>query len=304
MSWLLSGLVVLSLAPAVMAQTREQAVAAAREGRLDEGISALRSLIAAGDTSPGTAYDLAVVLAWAKRPRDATDAFELADAHDAPEYVLLAMTRAYWDQRRYDEGERLARRGLAAFPSDPDWTRLLGLIAGEAAERSGDLYTALRYYGDGLRQLPEDQDSKKAAAQVLVRLGAPHAAASILDRPDAGLEAQQAGLMVRWGAQIRSRDPALRFAGTDAALARLDELISEALAAQPQDAGLVTRLRRDRLVALRDRERWKDAIAQADELRRSGDRLPAYVREAEADALLAVRRPGMKRGGIPRSDRS
>jgi biofilm PGA synthesis protein PgaA len=42
---------------------------------------------------------------------------------------------------------------------------------------------------------------------------------------------------------------------------------------------------------LRDRERWADAVAQADELRRSGDRLPPYVREAEADSLLALRRP-------------
>ncbi len=291
MSWLLNGLVVLSLAAAVMAQTREQAVAAAREGRVDEGISALRSLIAAGDTSPGTAYDLAVVLTWAKRPRDATDTFERADAPDAPEYVLLAMTRAYWDQRRYDEGERLARRGLAAFPANSDWTKLLGLIAGEAAERSGDLYTALRYYGDALRQLPEDQDLRKATSGVLARIGAPYAASSVLARPDAGLEAQKAGLMVRWGDQVKPPNPMLRFAATDAALARLDLLITEALTAQPQDAGLVTRLRRDRVVALRDRERWADAIAQANVLRQSGDRLPPNVREAEADSLLALRKP-------------
>jgi biofilm PGA synthesis protein PgaA len=291
MSRLLSGLVVFYLAAAIMAQTREQAVAAAREGRLDEGISALRSLIAAGDTSPGTAYDLAVVLTWAKRPRDATDAFERADAPGAPEYVLLAMTRAYWDQRRYDEGEGLARRGLAAFPANSDWTRLLGLIAGEAVERSGDLYTALRYYGDALRQLPEDRDLREATAGVLARLGAPYAASSVLARRDAGLEAQKAGLMVRWGDQVAPPNRALRFAATDAALARLGTLITEALAAQPQDAGLVTRLRRDRVVALRDRERWADAIAQADELRHSGDRLPPNVREAEADSLLALRKP-------------
>jgi biofilm PGA synthesis protein PgaA len=44
-------------------------------------------------------------------------------------------------------------------------------------------------------------------------------------------------------------------------------------------------------VALRDRERWADAVEQADQLRSGGDRLPIYVRQAEADALLALRRP-------------
>jgi biofilm PGA synthesis protein PgaA len=295
MSPRVSCLLLLSIALTALAQTREQAVAAARDGRLEEAISTLRSLIAAGDTSPGTAYDLSVILSRAKRPQEATDLFERTGTTSAPEYVLLAMTRAYWDQRRYEQAEALARRGLATFPTDGDWTKLLGLIAGEEVERSGDLYTALRYYGDARRQLPEDPDLKTAEAGVLVRIGAPYAAGLVLAKPDMGIEAQKAGLLVRWGTQVGSPDPALRFAGTDAALARLDALISEALAAQPLDKGLLIRLRRDRVVALRDRERWADAVAQADELRKSGDKLPAYVRQAEADSLLALRRPNEAR---------
>jgi len=130
-------------AASAAAQTREQAVTAAREGRLEEGISMLRALVT-GDASPDTAYDLAVVLTWANHPKEATDAFEQAGNLDAPEYVLLAMTRAYWDQRRYDEAQRLAGRGRAAFPSTSDWIKLSGLIPGEAADRSGDPYTAVR----------------------------------------------------------------------------------------------------------------------------------------------------------------
>jgi biofilm PGA synthesis protein PgaA len=289
------GFVLLSIAITIAAQTREQAVAMARAGHLEEGISALRSLIAAGDTSKATAYDLAVTLTWAKRPQEATDVFERTGTADAPEYVMLAMTRAYWDQRRYDEGEGLARRGLASFAANSDWTKLLGMIGGEAADRSGDLYTALRDYGEARERLPTDEDLRKATAGVLARLGAPYAASSILGQPDAGLEAQKAGLMVRWGAQLRPPQPELRFAGTDAAIARLDALIAETLAAEPLDAGLLARLRRDRVVALRDRERWADAVKQAEELRSSGDRIPPYVQQAEADALLALRRPGEAR---------
>ena len=285
----------LCLAVTALSQTREQAVGAAREGRIDEGLAALRSLVAAGDNSAATAYDLAVVLTWAKRPQEATEVFERTSAANPPEYVLQAMTRAYWDQRRYAEAEGLAQRGIAAFPANKDWTKLAGIIGGEAAERSGDLYTALRRYADALRQLPQDANLKTASAGVLRRLGAPYAAGSLLDRPDPGIEAQKAGLLVRWGAQVRPPEPTLRFAGTDAALARLDALLEQALAAPTPDAGLVTRLRRDRVVALRDRQRWADAVMQAEELRRGGDRLPGYVRQAEADALLELRRPGEAR---------
>jgi hypothetical protein len=72
----MSGLILLSTVITVTAQTREQAVAMARAGQMEEAILALRSLIAAGDTSKDTAYDLAVILSWAKHPKEATDAFE------------------------------------------------------------------------------------------------------------------------------------------------------------------------------------------------------------------------------------
>jgi biofilm PGA synthesis protein PgaA len=292
MNWRSRGALLLVLAAISMAQTREDAVASARAGRLEESISALRSLIEGGDSSLETAYDLAVILTWAKRPREATDVFEHVDPEaDVPEYVLLAMTRAYWDQHRYEAALRLARRGRGAFPANREWAKLEGLISGEAADRAGDLYSALRAYAEARQVLPDDVDLRKAEAGVLTQLGAPYAAAAALDKPDLGLEAREAALMVRWGTDLRPADPKLRFAGTDAALDRLDYLIAAAETAQPQDTGLLTRLRRDRVIALRDRGRWEDAVAQAEQLRRDGDHLPAYVRQAEADALLALRRP-------------
>ncbi|MFZ1218387.1 MAG: poly-beta-1,6 N-acetyl-D-glucosamine export porin PgaA, partial [Chthoniobacterales bacterium] len=50
-------------------------------------------------------------------------------------------------------------------------------------------------------------------------------------------------------------------------------------------------------LALRNRERWTDAMLGAEALRTDGDTVPAYVREAEADALLALRRPEEARRG-------
>ena len=109
--------------------------------------------------------------------------------------------------------------------------------------------------------------------------------------PDLGLEAQKAGMMVRWGGEIRPADPARRHEETDAALARLDTLLADAASANPVDAGLLTQLCRDRVVALRDRNRWADALRQVEQLRAGGDGVPPYVRQAEADSLLALRRP-------------
>jgi poly-beta-1,6 N-acetyl-D-glucosamine export porin PgaA len=275
-----------------MAQTREEAVEAARNGHLEESISTLRSVIAAGDSSPDTAYDLALILTWAKRPREATDVFERADqGHDVPEYVLLAMTHAYWDQRRYAEGERLARRGVDAYPANAEWSKIAGMIAGEAAERADDPYSALREYAEARQRLPDDADLANAEAGVLARLRAPYAASAVLGHPDAGLEAEQAGSMVRWGSYLRPADPRLRFLGTDAALSRLNAQIAAAARATPRDEGLLRRLQRDRAIALRDRKRWQDTVSQTEALKRGGDHLPPYVLQAEADALLALRHP-------------
>jgi biofilm PGA synthesis protein PgaA len=81
------------------------------------------------------------------------------------------------------------------------------------------------------------------------------------------------------------------FAGTDAALARLDALLSEL---SPNETDLQRRLRLDRLVALRDRVRMREAITEAEALRRDAP-LPPYAEEAYADALLYSKQPGPAR---------
>jgi hypothetical protein len=102
--------------PSPAAETREKAVAAAREGR--PGIAALRKLLADGTDDPLVAYDLAVILTWVNRQREATDAFERAGAGEVPAYVLAPIVRAYRDQKRFAEAERWAREGERRFPLD------------------------------------------------------------------------------------------------------------------------------------------------------------------------------------------
>ena len=309
------------------AETREEAVAAAREGRPEEGIAALRKLLADGTDDPLAAYDLAVILTWVNRPREATDAFERAGAVEVPAYVLAPIVRAYRDQKRFAEAERWAREGERRFPIDSTWPKLLGLVLadqkrtneaiallepwaatqpydpeiwlalGYAALRSGNRFETLRAYGQALRLQPKNREAADAMAGVLLELGAPFAAGALLPETPLGIQVRQAGALVRWGGHVVPRDPRRRFEGTDAALKRLEALLRKARSARKPDAGLIARLRRDRVVALRQRERWADAVAETQELRADGDQIPPYVREAEADSLLALRRPREARLG-------
>lgn len=165
------------------------------------------------------------------------------------------------------------------------------LAQARAARQQGDRYAALRAYGEARRKQPHHPEAVQGIADLLAELGAPYGAAAVLGQADLGLRSRQAGLLVRWGTTIHPRDPARRFDTTDAALAQLDALLAEAQRLDPPDTGLLHRLRGDRIVALRDRERWVEVLTASAALRADAGRLPVYVAHAEADALLANRQP-------------
>jgi len=321
-SWILL-LAVLALAGApadacaqTATQQREAAVLKARAGQMAEAQALLRAMLASGVDDGLVAMDLVTLLQQDGKPADAVAVFEKAAKPDPPDYALVAATRAYRDLGRYDDAARLARAGTRRFPGDSVWPLLLSLVlsdAGHTAEalevlrtpaaaraapverllaegyawrRAGNTGAALNVYGEAIRLSRGNQGVRSEAAGVLLDVGAPWGAAAIAGntRP---IEGQQAGAMVRWGEQVRAPEPARRFDGTDAALARLDAL----LASLPtDDKDLRRRLRLDRLVALRDRVRMKEAMEEGDALGADGP-LPAFAEQAYGDALLYMRRP-------------
>ena len=295
-------------AGSVAAQTREAAVEAARRGAYDTAISSLQALAQSAPSDTGVRFDLAVVLHWAGRSREATDVFESTRATEAPEYVLSAMTRAYRDQQRWNEAAALAVEGGRRFPGSAEWLLATRLVEGRAALEAGDSFAALRAYLAARELAPDDTGLQSEVSGILVRLGAPFAAGLHAAGRDPGIEAREAAALVNQATTFPALDPAHRFDRTDAALARLESLLTSARTASPQDDGLVRRLRLDRVVALRDRERWTDVVDEVSALRTEGVPVPAYVRQAEADALLALRRPAEARtayedvlAGDPRS---
>src|SRR4051812_26173484 len=297
--------ILISAAPA-RAQTREEAVSQAREGHTEEAIAALRKLLEENPNDSPVAFDLAVVLTWARRPREATDAFERAKA-DPPEYALGPIVRAYRDQKRFAEAERWAREAGKRYPDNSTWEKMLGLVLadqghtkeatalltplaeanpndaevwlalGYASLRAGDPVAALRNYREALRLQPKNREAARAIADLK--------AASLR------LRADEAAALIRRGESFTPRDPRRRFQLTDTALERLENLLREVRSAPNPNRELIVRLRRDQVKALRNRERWAEAVTAAEKLREDGDELPAYVIEAEADALLALRRP-------------
>ncbi len=303
------------------AVTREEAVVLAREGETDSAIAALRELLAAAPDDALVAYDLAVVLTWVSRNREATDVFEKAAEAQPPDYVLAPIIRSYRDQKRFAEAERWARTAEERSPLDATWAKLLALVLtdqgqtreavellepwgearpddaevwlalGYASLRSADRFATLRAYGQVIRLQPENREAMRAMTGVLKGLGAPTGAARYEDPPSVEVWAGEAAELVRWGHDVTPPDPRRRFEGTDKALSRLNQLLAQARASRKPDHSLIIRLRRDRVLALRNREQWMEAVRETEALRANGDTIPPYVREAEADALLASRRP-------------
>ena len=290
----------------------------ARAGQLASALAALRAMLAAGEDDGLVAIDLSALLQQAHRPDEAIAVFEQAAVADPPDYALLAAARAYRDVHRYRDAEKLARQGLKRFPDQTVWALLLALVLtdaghpkealevlsrpevqnapplerllaeGYAWRKAGDPYKAMSAYTDALALAPANEEARTASAGVLQAQGGAYGAAAIAGNT-APYAADEAAEMVRWGTDTRASDPAHRFDGTDAAIAQLDKLLA-ALPPQPAAAAVRRRLRLDRLVALRDRVRMREAVEEGDALRTGGP-LPPYAEEAYADALLYSRRP-------------
>ncbi len=270
---------------------------------MSEAQATLRGLLTAGADDGLVAMDLVTLLQQDGKSAEAAALFASTAKADPPAYALLAAARANQAIGRHDEARRLAREGARRFPADPAWARLRGsspverpaaatprpvqrlMAEGDAHRKARDLFAALAAYTAAIKLAPTDPAPRREAAAVMIELGGPHGAAMIAGETPK-VAAAQAAAMVRWGAEVQVPDPARRFEGTDAALARLDALLASTPVAE---VDLRRRLRLDRMVALADRLRMAEAASEGDELRRDSP-LPLYAEQAYGDALLYLRR--------------
>lgn len=320
----LAALALASCTGLAWADPYEQAVADARAGRYDSALNTLQGLVAQSPGRQDYRHDWIAVLSWADRHEQALAASRtLRLGAKTPDYVLAAIgksalvrgnnTRAQQAygllaQRRPNSSDAALGAGLALLATgkpalaDAQLRRVLRLgqdspaalqSALSALQTRGEMQRA-RPFGErllalGVTPTGEPVAVPPPAAPALVAVPAPSTP------PVQSLADDQArnGQHIREANDLLDRDftPA-RYRLVDAAIAENAALIERAHTQNAPD--VLLRLRRDRVVALRQRGSTEEALALFQALEAEGPQ-PAYVLLAAADVQLQQRRPGEAR---------
>lgn len=214
----------------------------------------------------------------------------------APDRIDIVAGLAYSliDDRKPDDAVALLEaRKRSLWPEIP----LLEAYA-EALQARRDPAHALLVYERILVLDPRNRPAIRNRIFTVARIGAPHRAVELAQQsPGAlsedellGLKSDQAALATRWGAAADQSAPD-RFANTDVALADSERLLQELQAAGKGGSAAARRLQFDRIEALRNRVRMREAVALHESLVAEGVEVPAYAQIAAADACLYLEQP-------------
>ncbi|HUA53624.1 MAG TPA: poly-beta-1,6 N-acetyl-D-glucosamine export porin PgaA [Candidatus Sulfotelmatobacter sp.] len=314
--------------PARVAEAEhERAVDLARRGDTATALAILDRLHRERPGDLAVARDLIVVSGWAGHDAAAIRLYHELPGMPEPDFVLEALGRAYRDLGKAAEALGLYREALRRSPANEAFAageirtlvdvdraeealtradadlRAHGervavlLAAGYAAQALDKPVDALRYCDRALAVAPTNRDALHDRIVAIDRMGAPQVALRLSDAHPGALspaerrriEGDEAAALVRWG-PLDPPSEAERFAMTDRAIAALDGLIRR-WSADPAAHDDVLRARFDRMVALRDRVRMADVLAEYDDLLRAGVEIPGYALAAVADAYLYFRQP-------------
>lgn len=313
-------------------ELRLQGVALARAGRYAEALEILAALHREVPDQPRVGHDYLTVLAWAEHDAEVVILADRMALDQAPRYVVEAVAKALRNQKWFEESAALYRQGINRFPDHLPFA--LGLAqalvdAGQfeeaaalaahikvrhsddraallaclyVAERSRDHLGALDVYQRLLALDPDDQAALRGRIVSLRKMGANHLAAAYAAESPVLLAAGEeqrlrndlAGQRVRWGV-LPPVEEARRFAETDQALASIEDNLAHLDARDPAQRELARQARNDRLVALRDRYRMAEAVAEYRALSEERAPIPPYGLKAAGDALLYLERPAEAR---------
>jgi biofilm PGA synthesis protein PgaA len=307
---------------------QNDAVLLARRGDTAAALVVLERLHREHPEDLGVARDFVAVSAWAGRGAEAIRLFAALPTSPQPDYVIEAVAAAYRHLGQATEALALYRQGLNQSPDNVLFAagvirsladlgqfapaivsaeadlRTHGervdvlLAAGYAASAQKKPVEALRYIDRAMTLDPAGREAKHDRIMAIDEMGAPQIARQLADENPGVLAAAElrqidgdaAAALVRWGV-LEPPNEQQRFAASDRAIAALDALIAqwskEGAAAQRD----VLRARFDRMVALRDRVRMADVLAEYEDLKRQGVVIPGYALVAAADAYLYFRQP-------------
>ncbi len=224
-------------------------------------------------------------------------AVELYEAaiKQAPDRIDIVAGLAYSliDDRRPDDAIALLEARKRSM-----WQEIPLLEAyAEALQARRDPVHALLVYERILALEPANRAAIRNRIFTVARIGAPHRAVELAQQsPGAlsedellGLKSDQAALTTRWGAAADQSAPD-RFDNTDIALADNERLLQE-LQASGKNGAPAQRLQFDRIEALRNRVRMREAVALYESLFADGVEVPPYTQIAAADAYLYLEQP-------------
>lgn len=301
----------------------------ARSGDYQPALSMLSQRLHSAPSDRRVLYDYIVISDWAGHSRQVAAAYEAAGSpNNLPAEPLLAVARAYRNDKQWNKAIALYREGERRFPSQQGFA--LGRIMTLADARRIDEAVGL---GQKLvAREPRNADSRLALAYAEHIGGEPYAEleqatkayglapgkayvvrAYILALQRARLSqaalreaqahpgvmdaAQVRGLQADVAAQLTrvaaasSRGEANRFKLADRALAMYDKLIPEWKALGPSAHADVVRAEADRILALHARMRMKDIVTSYEAMLAQGTTVPDYVLGDVAAAYLYLRQP-------------
>lgn len=307
---------------------RAAALQAAKAGDYATALHELRLLNKAAPNDIGIFADYIVVLTQAKQPEAALNAGRQLNRDTAPIYALKALARAARDTGQYttaiNEYVNLIKRDR--YNTDHQLGYVYSLIDAKHyahAKRYLDkiqalhpsslpVLQAMNYYGMAAkdytlvmrssRQILKQAPNNISAQQHLIiatnRVGAPAQAQALMakypeavsTRDQTVISSDKVAQHIRWGSYA-PMTPTTRYAQTDKALAALDRICNCDWATLDLNQAENLKLALDRIVALRDRLRMKDALTQYQTIRSANKPVPNYALNAVGDAYLYLRQP-------------
>lgn len=310
---------------------RDRAVRLAREGEFDEALDILRALHSESPEDVGLRGDLAAVLSWAGRDGEAIELGGHLPLQSLPPIISEAIARSARNMDRPTFAAGLYRDVLDRSPDRVEsqigyalslveagqparalerlpHLRALSADHPQAGIAAGHVLAASERWIEAAREYRMVGTRSESMAEAFLHesrslraLGADHLALGAMRRSPAPYPAElhadllagRAARTVEWGSTVpERRGPADRFLAVDHALATVDGALDEIARLPADEVGFpLLRLRFDRLVALRERERMADVREGVRELEAEGVELPPYVQRVAADAELALRNP-------------
>jgi biofilm PGA synthesis protein PgaA len=253
----------------------QEALKLVQAGRNDEAIPLLERALTALPDDRHLQADYALCLVWTGAYQKAVE-FYGAREKDLRQirYIPRHIAKAYYELREYAKALELYRLGLSYDRSDDEAFK-------------GIVYTQMRM-GDGAGAYTSWLEARKGGQISAPALDAVKVA--LLEQYGASLEALVVAKEGKVGGSAQPQSLELDRAVTKLRWGLVDEAIAEIEAILAEDPGNL-RARGDYIVALRQKDRMKEALREFEIYRQAGQPIPSWVSQAVADAYLYLHKP-------------